>query len=218
MQAKRQAYFTAKEYLDMERMAPTKSEYYAGEIFAMAGASPRHTVIVANVVYLLVGQLKGRKCNAHANDLRVHVKQAGLYTYPDVLVVCGQPLFADNQKDTLLNPNVILEVLSDSTEKWDRGRKFAMYRTIESLTDYVLITQNTALVEHYVRQPTGQWVLSDCRGLDAALTIASIDCTLPLADIYDKVEFDADPVPTMLRLVKEPEAEHAAAQRRPGMS
>jgi len=217
MQAQRKAYFTAKEYLDMERVAPTKSEYYAGEIFAMAGVSPRHTVIVANVVYLLVGQLKGHKCSAHANDLRVHVKQAGLYTYPDVLVICGQPLFVDKQKDTLLNPNVIVEVLSDSTEKWDRGRKFAMYRSIESLTDYVLITQNTPLVEHYVRQPNDQWILSDCRGLDAAVTIASIDCTLPLADIYDKVEFDADPIPPMLRLVKEPEAEYAAAQRRPGM-
>jgi Uma2 family endonuclease len=112
---------------------------------------------------------------------------------------------------------VIFEVLSDSTEKWDRGRKFAMYRTIESLTDYVLITENTALVEHYVCQSTGQWILSDCRGLDAVVTIASIDCTLPLADIYDKVEFDADPIPPMLRLVKEPEAEYAAAQRRPGM-
>ena len=218
MQAQRQAYFTAQEYLDMERLAPTKSEYYAGEIFAMAGASSRHTVIVANVVYLLVGQLKGRKCSAHANDLRVHVKQAGLYNYPDVLVVCGQPLFADNQKDTLLNPNVIVEVLSDSIEKWDRGRKFAMYRTIESLTDYLLITQNSALVEHYVRQPTGQWILSDHRGLEAAVVIASIDCTLPLADIYGKVEFDADPVPSMLRLVKEPEAEYEAAQRPPGMS
>lgn len=211
MQAQRQTYFTAKEYLDMERVAPTKSEYYAGEIFAMAGASSRHTVIVANVVYLLVGQLKGRKCSAHANDLRVHVKQIGLYTYPDVVVICGQPLFADNQKDTLLNPNVIVEVLSDSTEQWDRGRKFAMYRTIESLTDYLLITQNSALVEHYVRQPAGQWVLSDHRGLEAAVVIASIDCTLPLADIYDKVEFDADPVPPTLRLIKEPEVEYEAA-------
>lgn len=217
MQAQRQAHFTAQEYLDMERLAPTKSEYYDGEIFAMAGASPRHTVIVANVVYLLVGQLKGRKCSAHANDLRVHVREAGLYTYPDVVVMCGQPLFTDNQKDTLLNPNVIVEVLSDSTEKWGRGRKFAMYRTIESLTDNVLITQNTGLVEHYVRQLTGQWILSDHRGLDAAMAIASIDCTLPLADIYDKVEFDADPVPPMLQLVKEPEAEYEAAQRRPGM-
>jgi Uma2 family endonuclease len=112
---------------------------------------------------------------------------------------------------------VIFEVLSDSTEKWDRGRKFSMYRSIESLTDYVLITQNTPLVEHYVLQPAGQWVLSDCRGLDAAVTIASIDCTLPLADIYDKVEFDADPIPPMLRRIKEPAAEYAAAQRRPGM-
>lgn len=210
MQAQRQTYFTAKEYLDMERVAPTKSEYYAGEIFAMAGASSRHTVIVANVVYLLVGQLKGRKCSAHANDLHVHVKQTGLYTYPDVVVICGQPLFADNQRDTLLNPNVIVEVLSDTAEQWDRGRKFAMHRTIESLTDYLLITQNSALVEHYVRQPASQWVLSDHRGLEAAVVIASIDCTLPLADIYDKVEFDADPVPPTLRLIKEPEVEYEA--------
>ncbi len=218
MQAQRNTYFTAEEYLEMERLAPTKSEYYAGEIFAMAGASPRHVIIVANTVASLVTQLKGRPCFAFASDLRVKISTYGLYTYPDAGVVCGKGQYEDTQRDTVLNPRVIIEVLSDSTEKWDRGRKFAMYRTLESLTDYVLITQSIPLVEHYVRQPNGQWILSDCRGLDAAVTIASIDCTLPLADIYDKVEFDADPIPPMLRLVKEPEAEYAAAQRRPGMS
>jgi Uma2 family endonuclease len=217
MQAKRQAYFTAKEYLDMERMAPTKSEYYAGEVFAMAGASPNHSEIVANLTYVLVGQLKGRDCHVHPTDLRVHVNKAGLYTYPDVLVVCGRRRYTDSQKDTLLNPTVIFEVISDSTESYDRGRKFAMYRTLESLADYLLINQDESLVEHFTRAPDGSWVLSDHRGLDTAVTIASIDCTLPLADIYDKVEFDADPIPPMLRLVKEPEAEYAAAQRRPGM-
>lgn len=217
MQVPQRAYFTAEEYLDMERVAPTKSEYYAGEIFAMAGASPRHVIIVANIVASLVTQLKGRPCFAFASDLRVKISMHGLYTYPDAGVVCGKGQYEDTQKDTVLNPRVLIEVLSDSTEKWDRGRKFEMYRTIESLTDYVLITQNTALVEHYVRQPTGQWILSDHRGLDAAVAIASIDCTLPLADIYDKVEFDADPVPPMLRRVKEPEADYEAAQRRPGM-
>jgi Uma2 family endonuclease len=217
MQAQQKSYFTSKEYLELERLAPTKSEYYAGEIFAMAGASPRHVIIVANTVASLVTQLKGRPCFTFASDLRVKVSTHGLYTYPDAGVVCGKGQYEDTQRDTVLNPRVIFEVLSDSTEKWDRGRKFSMYRSIESLTDYVLITQNTPLVEHYVLQPAGQWVLSDCRGLDAAVTIASIDCTLPLADIYDKVEFDADPIPPMLRRIKEPAAEYAAAQRRPGM-
>lgn len=218
MQAQRQAYFTAKEYLDMERMAPTRSEYYAGEIFAMAGASPNHSEIIANLAYSLVGQLKGRNCHVHPTDLRVHVSKSGLYTYPDVVVVCGRRRYTDSQNDTLLNPTVIVEVLSESTESSDRGRKFEMYRTLESLTDYLLVAQDEPLVEHFSRMSDGRWALSEHKGLDAAVTIASIDCTLPLADIYDKVEFDADPVPPMLRLVKEPEAEYAAAQRRPGMS
>ena len=218
MQAQFKTYMTPEEYLRQEREAPFKSEYYAGEVFAMAGASPRHTLIVANTVYRFVGQLKGRACTVHPNDLRVKVIPAGLYTYPDIVVVCGTPRYEDRQKDTLLNPNVLVEVLSDSTEAFDRGQKFAMYRALKSLTDYLLIAQNQAMIEHFVRRPNGQWMLSDYRGTEAIVTLASIGCTLPLADIYDKVEFDEETAFPKLRLIKEPEVEYVTETRlrRPG--
>ena len=134
MSLQRQPFLTVEEYLTQERTAEYKSEYYAGEIFAMAGASERHATIVANLMYLLVGQLKGRSCKAYANNLRLRVSPTGLYTYPDILVVCGTPHFADDQHDTLLNPTVLIEVLSESTEAYDRGRKFEHYRTLTSVS------------------------------------------------------------------------------------
>lgn len=199
---------TPQEYLELERQAETKSEYFAGEVFAMAGASERHNVISVNTAYLLVGQLKGRPCKAYGSDMRVKVERAKLYTYPDVVAVCGKPLFEDSQLDTLLNPTVVFEVLSPSTEAYDRGAKFETYRQIESLTDYVLISQDQALIEHYQRQPGGQWLLTDYRGLEATLALASIGCTLPLAEIYDKVDFPQEVVRRgVLRVVREPEPE-----------
>ena len=147
-------------------------------------------------------------CTVHPNDLRVKVTPAGLYTYPDVVVVCGTPRYEDRQKDTLLNPNILVEVLSDSTEAFDRGQKFAMYRAVKSLTDYLLVAQNQALIEHFVRKPNGHWMLSDYRGMEAIVSVASIDCTLPLADVYDKVEFDQEPAIPVLRRIKEPDAEY----------
>ena len=218
MQASTKMVMTPEEYLEKERKAAFKSEYYAGEVFAMAGASPRHTLIVANTIYRLVGQLKDRTCTVHPNDLRVKVTLASLYTYPDIVVVCGTPRYEDRQKDTLLNPNILVEVLSDSTEAFDRGQKFAMYRAVKSLTDYLLIAQNQALIEHFVRRPNGHWMLSDYRGMEAIVSIASIGCTLPLADVYDKVEFDQEPAIPVLRRIKEPEAEYITQTRlrRPG--
>ncbi len=202
MQAKRPSYSTPKEYLEMERLAPSRNEYYAGAMYAMAGASRRHVFIVTNVVASLGGQLKGGRCSAFANDLRVKVSTHGLYTYPDVGVVCGKGRYEDKYGDTLLNPTVIIEVISDSTESYDRGRKFEMYRTLESLTDYLLVAQDEPLVEHFSRMSDGRWALSEHKGMDAAVAIASIDCTLALTDIYDKIDFDADR--PALRLVKEP--------------
>jgi Uma2 family endonuclease len=202
MQAKRPSYLTPKEYLEMERLAPSRNEYYAGAMYAMAGASRRHVFIVTNIVASLGGQLKGGRCSAFANDLRVKVSTHGLYTYPDVGVVCGKGRYEDKHGDTLLNPTVIIEVISDSTESYDRGRKFEMYRTLESLTDYLLVAQDEPLVEHFSRMSDGRWALSEHKGMDAAVAIASIDCALALADIYDKIDFDADR--PALRLVKEP--------------
>lgn len=197
---------TPEEYLVLEREAETKSEYYDGDIYAMAGASRVHTLIVANALSQLVIQLKGRPCTAHASDLRVKVNPTGLYTYPDIVVVCANARFEDRQKDTLLNPNVVFEVLSKSTEAYDRGTKFAHYRRLESLTDYVLVSQDRPLIEHYTRQPDNRWLLAAYEGLEAVAVLPSIDCALPLAEVYDKVEWPADEdaaAPTLALLKEE---------------
>ena len=148
-QAKQQ--YTPEEYLALERQAQYKSEYYAGEIFAMAGASRWHNLIVANVIGELSLQLKGRPCTTYPSDMRVKISPTGLYAYPDVTVVCGDAQVEDTQQDTLLNPTLIVEVLSESTEAYDRGSKFAHYRKLASLLEYVLIAQTKSHVEHYVR-------------------------------------------------------------------
>jgi Uma2 family endonuclease len=192
MSLHRQAKLTPEEYLALERTAEYKSEYLAGEIFAMAGASERHISIVANTMYLLVGQLKGRPCKAYSNDMRLKVSPTGLYTYPDIIVVCGAPMFADEQKDTLLNPTVLIEVLSESTEAYDRGKKFDHYRTLASVSDYLLISQDQRKIEHFVRQLDHRWLFSAHADLDDVVEIASIACTLPLRDVYDKVELFAE--------------------------
>ncbi len=145
-------YINSEEYLEAERKAEFRSEYFDGEIFAMSGASRKHNIIVFNLSGILYRQLRNRNCEAYSSDMRVKVSSAGLYTYPDVAIVCGKPLFDDAHLDTLLNPAVIIEVLSESTEHYDRGGKFKNYRTLESLSDYLLIAQNTVSVEHYIRQ------------------------------------------------------------------
>jgi len=184
-------HLTPEEYLAIERKAEYKSEYFNGEMFAMAGASERHISIVANLMYIVVGQLRGRPCKAYSNDMRVRVSPTGLYTYPDVVVVCGQAQFADDQKDTLLNPTLIVEVLSESTKDYDRGRKFEHYRTLTSLSEYVLIDQDKHHVEHFVRQPENRWLLSETNRLEDTIHLSSISCDLALAEVYDKVELPA---------------------------
>ena len=180
--------YTPEEYLALERQAECKSEYYAGEIFAMAGASRWHNLIVANVIGELRSQLKGRPCTTYPSDMRLQISPTGLYTYPDVTVVCGDARFEDTQQDTLLNPTLIVEVLSESTEAYDRGGKFAHYRKLASLMEYVLITQTKPHVEHYVRQPDNRWLLAEADSLHHTLHLPSIDCHLSLAEVYDKVE------------------------------
>jgi len=184
-------YLTPEEYLALERKAEYKSEYLAGEMFAMSGASPRHVLIVTNVVAELRGQLKQRPCTVYSSDLRVKVSPTGLYTYPDVVVVCDQPQFADEQRDTLLNPTLIVEVLSESTKDYDRGEKFEHYRTLPSLREYILIAQDKYHVEHFVRQPDNRWLLSETNLLEDTIHLSSIACDLALAEVYDKVEMPA---------------------------
>ena len=209
-------YLTPQEYLDYEREAETKSEYYNGEIYAMAGAGPRHTVIAANVIVSFGTQFKGRSCTVHTGDLRVKVSPTGLYTYPDVVVVCGPPRFDDARKDTLLNPTLIVEVLSESTEAYDRMGKFEHYRKLESLTDYLLISQERAWIEHRARQSEIKWLTGFYMGLETVVPIPSIDCELPLADVFDKIDWpDESSARGWLRAVKEPAPEYVTGGRSP---
>lgn len=202
MQAQAKQYLTPEEYLRIERQAAYKSEFWHGEMFAMAGASEAHNTIVANLSFLLVGQLKGRDCKAYASDLRVKVSEAGNYAYPDLVIVCGTRKFEDKILDILANPTVIIEVLSDLTEAFDRGEKFEQYRRIESLSDYLLVSQSKQKIEHFKRQAEGPWVLSESFGMNDSLAIESIGCRLSLQEVYDKVEFEPRDLRPELRRVR----------------
>jgi Uma2 family endonuclease len=178
------ALLTPQEYLARERKAEFRSEFYRGEMFAMAGATWEHNLIALNVAGETRQQLKKGPCQVAAADLRVKINATGLYTYPDAVVVCDEPQFEDDELDTLLNPRVLMEVLSDSTEKYDRGDKVRHYRQIPSLQEYILIAQDKAIVERHVRQPNGDWLMTEFRGLDQTLAFMSISVKVPLADIY----------------------------------
>ena len=178
-----------EEYLEQERRAEYKSEYLAGEVFALAGASRRHGLIVTNLIAELRQQLKGKPCELYAGDLRLRVTPAGLYTYPDVMVVCDDVQFADDQKDTVLNPVVLIEVLSESTSDYDRGRKFEYYRTLPSLREYLTVAQDKPHIEHWTRQQEDSGSLVEFNNVSQTIRLASIDCVLPLKEIYDKVDW-----------------------------
>lgn len=186
-----QSHLTPAEYLALERKATTKSEYFDGQIYAMSGASRAHNLIVANLLSALHTQLSKRDCEVYANDMRVKVDVTGLYTYPDVLVVCDEPRFEDASLDTLLNPNVLVEVLSPSTEAYDRGEKFSHYRHLESLQEYVLVAQNCIRVEHYLRQEE-QWLLTEFDESVDLFRLPSINCELSTRAIYAKVKLSTD--------------------------
>ncbi len=191
MSSQLKTYFTPEEYLATERCSETKSEYFNGQIFAMTGASLRHNLVAGNIFASLHAQLRDRPCQVFPSDMRLMVRATGLYTYPDVTVVCGEPLLADDEyKDTLLNPLVLVEVLSKSTAGYDRGEKFEHYRQIESLAEYLLAAQDKHHVEHFVRQPDNQWLLSETNNRQVTIHLPSINCSLKLSDIYDKVTID----------------------------
>lgn len=189
---------TVDEYLALERAAFERNIYVDGEIFAMAGESPVHADVSSNLLILVGTQLKGTPCRARTKDTKVRSGFApmsghgtkGLFSYPDIVVICGEPEYHDAHKDIILNPKAILEVLSPSTEAFDRGEKFTRLQTCNpTLTDYVLVSQDRAQIEHYQRQPDGEWSYRLRMGLDATVAIASIGCTLKLADVYDRVVF-----------------------------
>jgi Uma2 family endonuclease len=190
--------YTIQEYLALERESEERHEYIDGYIYAMAGESPEHGEICANLSGIIVPQLSGTNCRARIKDTKVRSgprprssrSRKGMFSYPDLLVVCGEMRFHDEHGDVLTNPTVIIEVISDSTEKFDRGEKFFRYLTWNpTLTDYLLVSQKEPLIWHYVRQSNGSWSVNFHWGLEQSLTIKSIDCTLPLAKVYERVSF-----------------------------
>ena len=180
-------HLTPEEYLAFERKATTKHEYLNGQIVAMSGASFAHNFLTMNTANQLYNQLIGGECQVATSDMRVKVTQIDSYFYPDVVVVCGEPRAEDDTFDTLLNPTVVVEVLSPSTETYDRGEKFEHYQQIASLKEYVLISQDKIRVEHYHRQETG-WMQTEFRGLEDVLSLLSIGYELRLQDVYRRVE------------------------------
>jgi Uma2 family endonuclease len=183
-------YITPEEYLAIERAAEYKNEYVNGEIFAMTGASRKHNLIAGNIFGELREQLKGKPCEVYPGEMRVKAPAARSYVYPDVVVACGDPQFEDGYLDTLLNPTLVVEVLSKSTESYNRLAKSAYYRTIESLVEYLLIAQEEFRVEQYVKQADGRWLLSDVRSLENAIELEGIGCSLALRDIYERIVID----------------------------
>ena len=184
-------YLTPEEYIVAERKATLKSEYLSGEIVAMSGASDTHNLITMNTSTALYNQLAERGCRVYASDMRVGISAGVSYFYPDIAVTCDKPRFEDDVFDTLINPQVIIEVLSDSAAGYDRGEKFIRYRQLESLQEYTLISQDQVLVEHYLRQGE-RWILSEFSALEDVLPLASIKAELPLHQIYRFVEFETD--------------------------
>jgi len=179
--------YSPSEYLEMERRADYKSEFFDGEIFAMTGATRKHNLISMNIGAAFHQQLRRRNCETYMNDMRVRVSPTGLYTYPDVVIVCDAPDFDDERHDTLLNPAVIVEVLSESTASYDRGRKFEHYRSLTCFQEYLLVHQDRMYIEHYMRRTDTTWLFSEYRRPDDEIMIEAADCRLRLADIYEKV-------------------------------
>jgi Uma2 family endonuclease len=178
---------TPEQYLEIDRAAEIRSEYIDGEMFAMSGVRLPHTIIAFALGAALLAALRDRGCIVAGTHLRVRVSKDGPFFYPDVFVCCGEPQLADDYKDTLLNPTVIFEVLSPSTEAYDRGKKFAAYRRIDSLREYVLVSQTEPILEAYAKGPEGTWILKEFSGPDAICHLQSVGCDIALADIYRDV-------------------------------
>jgi Uma2 family endonuclease len=207
MSAQAKTYISEEEYLRRERLANYKSEYYKGEIFplhrdslnstdlTMAGARRAHSGINANAIAALIMGVRGRECSVYTSDLRVHIPENSLYTYPDASVVCGKAEMLDGQFDTVLNPLLLLEVLSESTQDYDRNGKFRLYRSIASLREYVLISQKEYHIASYFLNDAKQWVYTDAEGVDTSLYLASVGIDLALAEVYANIEI----IPQLLR-------------------
>lgn len=186
---------TPEEYLAIERQAPYKSEFLNGKMFAMAGASRNHNAIKDNLAMEIGNRLKGGPCRTYSSGMRVKVIDTGRYTYPDITIVCGDAQLEDGQFDTLLNPRVIIEILSDSTECYCRGMKFRHYQRIESLQEYILVSQNEPVIDRFVRQSRWDWLSTTIVDLDKTLELMTVEVKLPLAEIYAGITFPPPPEP-----------------------
>ncbi len=195
------ARYSVEEYLSLERESEERHEYLDGQIYAMAGEGPEHGAICMNLSRIISTQLLRKHCQAFSKDMKVCAgpapkstqAQKGLYSYPDLLVVCGELKFYDKRKDLLLNPILIIKVLSPTTEAFDRGEKWARYQTwLPELSDYLLVSQSKPQIEHYHRQAGGEWLYSLVSGLEESLHLPSVDCTLQLTDVYDRIVFPAE--------------------------
>ncbi len=190
--AEKRELITESKYLEEERRASYKSEFYKGEVFAKAGASRAHNVIVVNFTNFIATKLKGKGCRPYSNDMRLHVPLTTLYTYPDIVVTCGKEEFLDTQFDTLLNPVFIIEVLSPSTADYDLGKKFMLYRSIPTLKEFWAISSYEYRIQKYVRNfKDNSWVLSETMNINDSLTIENLSLTISLSEIYDEVSFVA---------------------------
>ena len=187
-------FLTEEQYLEIERKAEYKSEYFQGEMFAMSGASLAHNRLVTRILSTLDAQLRKGSCEVLPSDMRIRVSKSGLYTYPDVVAFCGEPKLADPHLDTLLNPSLIVEVLSPSTEAYDRGKKFEHYRSIESLSEYLLVSSDRVHVDLFRRQADNRWLLTSAGALEDPLDLQSIGCRLSLTELYDRIELSPDAV------------------------
>ncbi len=194
---KSKPYYTIEQYLNHEREADERSEFIDGEIYAMAGESGAHGDISMNLAGILQSQLRGTNCRGRIKDTKVRsgaLKEhfgKGMISYPDLVVICGEPEYHDKHQDIVLNPTVIIEVLSDSTAEFDRGVKFVRFRNFNpTLSDYILVWQDEPHIEHYTRQASGDWLLREYDGLDKSFRIDSVNCSLSMADIYDRIEFE----------------------------
>ena len=190
MSALPKPFLSEEEYLRIEREAEYKSEYYQGEMFAMSGASLEHNEISSNVNFAIRSRLRDKPCRVLTSDMRVKVQENGLYTYPDVVLVCERPELEDEQFDTLLNPYLILEILSPSTESYDRGKKFEMYQSLDSLQHYLLVAQDRPSVMHFRRQTDNDWLSRLAQNLEERIVLEDLEIAIPLAEIYERIEFE----------------------------
>jgi Uma2 family endonuclease len=188
MSTQPKSFITPEQYLQIEREAERKSEYHNGEMLLMAGASSDHNLIVLNLGSVFREQFRHRPSNVYAADMRVRVSNTGLHTYPDGILVCGEREWADASRTTLRNPAVIIEVLSESTEAYDRGDKFWNYRQLPSLQEYILVSQKAFRIDQFIRQPDGEFKLRSCSSIDDRLEIPTVGCSVPLKEIYFKTE------------------------------